>query len=65
MFNPIALRKAKIVYNFGLSECIRVKKIAEKLQYRPALFWSSISVSILRYIRVNYTDIREVPWLSG
>ena len=24
MFNPIALRKAKIVYNFGLSECNRV-----------------------------------------
>ena len=24
-FNPIALRKAKIVYNFGLSECNRVK----------------------------------------
>ena len=24
--NPIALRKAKIVYNFGLSECNRVKK---------------------------------------
>ena len=23
-FNPIALRKAKIVYNFGLSECNRV-----------------------------------------
>ena len=23
--NPIALRKAKIVYNFGLSECNRVK----------------------------------------
>ena len=23
--NPIALRKAKIVYNFGLSECKRVK----------------------------------------
>ena len=23
--NPIALRKAKIVYNFGLSECSRVK----------------------------------------
>ena len=21
LFNPIALRKAKIVYNFGLSEC--------------------------------------------
>ena len=25
--NPVALRKAKIVYNFGLSECNRVKKI--------------------------------------
>ena len=24
-FNPIVLRKAKIVYNFGLSRCIRVK----------------------------------------
>ena len=24
--NPIALRKAKIVYNFGLSECNRVKR---------------------------------------
>ena len=23
-FNPFALRKAKIVYNFGLSECTRV-----------------------------------------
>ena len=25
--NPIALRKAKIVYNFGLSECNRVKEV--------------------------------------
>ena len=25
VINPIALRKAKIVCNFGLSECIRVK----------------------------------------
>ena len=25
MLNPIALRKAKIVYSFGLSECSRVK----------------------------------------
>ena len=24
-FNPIALRKAKIVHNFGLPECSRVK----------------------------------------
>ena len=27
IFNPTALRKAKIVYNFGLSECNRVKVI--------------------------------------
>ena len=25
LFNPIALRNAKIVYNFGLSECNKVK----------------------------------------
>ena len=25
IFNPIALRKAKTGYNFGLSECSRVK----------------------------------------
>ena len=25
LFNPIALRKAKIVHNFGLSECNRDK----------------------------------------
>ena len=25
-FNPIALRKDKIVFNFGLSECIRVNE---------------------------------------
>ena len=27
-FNPIALRKAKIVYNFGLSGCSRAKILA-------------------------------------
>ena len=26
--NPIAFRKAKIICNFGLSECIRVKRMA-------------------------------------
>ena len=26
LLNPIVLRKAKIVYNFGLSECSRVKE---------------------------------------
>ena len=26
LFTPVALKKAKIAYNFGLSECNRVKK---------------------------------------
>ena len=26
IINPVTLRKAKIVYNFGLSECNRVKR---------------------------------------
>ena len=30
-FNPTALRKAKIVYNFGLSECNRIKE--DKFSY--------------------------------
>ena len=29
LFNPIALRKAKTVCNFGLSECNRVKEQKE------------------------------------
>ena len=31
LFHPVALRKAKIVYNFGLSECNRVKKEIPKI----------------------------------
>ena len=30
IFNPVALRKAKIVYNFGLSECNRVKNLINR-----------------------------------
>ena len=32
IINPVALRKAKIVYNFGLSECIRVNVRYNKQQ---------------------------------
>ena len=35
--NPIALRKDKIVYNFGLSECNRVKEQIEKNLFRRVL----------------------------
>ena len=37
-FNPIALRKAKIAYNFGLSECNRVKGRPNRVKGRPNLF---------------------------
>ena len=30
-FNPTALRTAKIVYNFGLFECNRVKRLDQKV----------------------------------
>ena len=32
VFNPTALRKAKIVHNFGLSECNRVKTFEARLE---------------------------------
>ena len=40
LFNPIALRKAKIVYNFGLSECNRVIALQLTLLHseRPKLY---------------------------
>ena len=41
LFNPIALRKAKIVCNFGLSECNRVKK---QISYESDLL-SNISLT--------------------
>ena len=38
LFNPIALRQAKIVYNFGLSECSRVKKLSS---FKGSSYWLS------------------------
>ena len=32
LVNPIALRKAKNVYNFGFSECNRIKKMGHAAQ---------------------------------
>ena len=43
-FNPIALRKAKIAYNFGLSECNRVND-------RPSLIISPENICL--YIDKN------------
>ena len=57
--NPIALRKAKIVYSFGLSECNRVKRKTIVLSKDIKIFFffcniflffevSKVGISILR-----------------
>ena len=54
-FNPIALRKAKIVYNFGLSECNRVKTdlgfgialVEESLFYRRTAKQCNFGVNLV------------------
>ena len=39
LIKPIALSKAKIVHNFGLSECNRVQKMeSQKMGYRTQHF---------------------------
>ena len=51
--NPIALRKANIVHNFGLSECIWVRSLVENLSdnMRNKQFGraSNISKNIMSY----------------
>ena len=43
MLNPIAVRKAKIAYNFGLSECNKVK-LGYDLQYKNICSWQGARV---------------------
>ena len=40
--NPIALRKAKIVYNFGLSEYNRVKTKTVHQLFHSSVCWSTV-----------------------
>ena len=46
-FNPIALRKTKIAYNFGLSECNRVK--VEPLQSQKMTSFEKVVENMLVY----------------
>ena len=57
-FNPIiALRKAKIVYNFGLSECSRVKCLSKEPGRR---YHSSInSCALMRYNKKKRNKFNE------
>ena len=49
MLNPIAFRKAKIVYNFGLSECSRVI-IKCKMQISIRDLAKGVTVRQIRYL---------------
>ena len=53
LFNPIALRKAKIEYNFGLSECSRVKQ-----HLRIEICWQ-INYSFLCLFQWPVSTIKE------
>ena len=54
LLNPIALRKAKIAYNFGLSEYNRVKICQESnLQCH-------VSSSSQRYFQISGTAVLEI-----
>ena len=46
--NPVALRKAKIIYNFGLSECNRVKRKSNVLS-------KDIKIIFLQYFLIFLT----------
>ena len=52
-FNPTALKKAKIVYNFGLSECSRVKSLIRVDLYHTIVFRSQISVNIHDFLTLD------------
>ena len=46
---PVALRKAKIVHNFGLSECNRVNATVAIVRW--AFFFTPVSLSVHLSIR--------------
>ena len=53
--NPIALRKAKIVYNFGLSECKRVKSSYYcTYECNSVSHWIKICDYIISYLRTVF-----------
>ena len=52
LLNPIALKKAKIVYNFGLSECNKVKQSQKSRSTLLGLFSKETNPSYNRRIRV-------------
>ena len=50
-FNLFALRKAKIVCNFGLSECRSIKLFATSISGTYILLFPELSVSAVKLLR--------------
>ena len=59
--NPVALRKAKIEYNFGLSECSRVKRkgivLSEEIKI---MFFFAIFLKFFLTIKSRYTHSEKI-----
>ena len=57
LFNPIALRKSKIVYNFGLSECNWVNgdrcNMGVSLQKLPLIRKSVLCILVITYFSLT------------
>ena len=67
VLNPIALRKAKIVYNFGLSECNRVK-LWDKKKKELFSIWDKwkltfLCVPILKHSMVLNSDVLTLNFI--
>ena len=59
-FNPFALRKAKIVYNFGLSEGNRVNKIKIVKKVCILLFICATIKTIGRFIQAQIEKLESL-----
>ena len=55
--NSIALRKAKIVYNFGLSECNRVNQRITVSEITNNYLFSDIKKKVLIVLKTNIVDV--------
>ena len=55
--NPTALRKAKIVYNLGLSECSRVKLLCVSLQMPVCTYLHFATVPNLTFLHLPVMPI--------
>ena len=59
--NPIALRKVKIVYNFGLSECNRVKNWQKDMEVYPFTFNLQKHICSTSYSERFFFYIKKFP----